>query len=161
MSPCCTLQNVIQNQKQASHISLTHYPCAPFPAGGFPPDSLIHMHKHKHSRSFKSHALDNNGRVQRHRIQEAQKMSLNFNVIPRKDKIGVSFSEHLDFSWHFSYLRSLYALKVLRSYGLQDREGERSLWQVCRATTIGYLTNADCCTHLVRLCRCQFQTATI
>ena len=34
--------------------------------------------------------------------------------------------------------RSIYALKVLRSYGLQGA----NLWRVCRATTISYLTHA-------------------
>jgi hypothetical protein len=57
--------------------------------------------------------------------------------------LGVSFSDRLDFSEHFKVVcakaaRSMYALKVLRAHGLQGA----NLWQVCRATTISYLTYA-------------------
>ena len=57
--------------------------------------------------------------------------------------LGVSFSDRLDFSEHFQVVcakaaRLIYALKVLRAHGLQGA----NLWQVCRATTISYLTYA-------------------
>ena len=57
--------------------------------------------------------------------------------------LGVSFSDCLDFSEHFRVVcakaaRSIYALKVLRAHGLQGV----NLWQVCRATTMSYLTYA-------------------
>ena len=57
--------------------------------------------------------------------------------------LGVSFSDRLDFAEHFRAVcarasRSIYALKVLKAHGLQGD----NLWQVCRATTISYLTYA-------------------
>ena len=57
--------------------------------------------------------------------------------------LGVSFSDRLDFSEHFRVVfarasRSIYALKVLKAHGLLGA----NLWQVCRATTISYLTYA-------------------
>ena len=57
--------------------------------------------------------------------------------------LGVSFSDCLDFSEHFRVVcarasRSIYALKVLKAHGLLGA----NLWQVCRATTISYLTYA-------------------
>ena len=57
--------------------------------------------------------------------------------------LGVSFSDRQDFSEHFRVVcakavRSIYALNVLRAHGLQGA----NLWQVCRATTISYLTYA-------------------
>ena len=58
--------------------------------------------------------------------------------------LGVSFSDRLDFSGYFQMVsskasRSMYALRVLRTHGLCSEE----LWQVCRATTVSYLTYAS------------------
>ena len=55
--------------------------------------------------------------------------------------LGISFSNRLNFSEHFRVAcarasRSIYALKVLKAHGLQGD----NLWQVCRVTTISYLT---------------------
>ena len=70
--------------------------------------------------------------------------SISFQFLARVsalEVLGVSFSDCLDFSKHFKVVcaraaRSIYALKVLRAHGLQGA----NLWQVCRATTISYLT---------------------
>jgi len=57
--------------------------------------------------------------------------------------LGVTFSDRLDFSEHFQTVcskvaKSMYALRVLKNHGLRGEE----LWQVCRSTTVGYLTYA-------------------
>ena len=59
------------------------------------------------------------------------------------ETLGVTFPDRLDISGHYGATcaraaRSTYALRFLRPHGLQ---GE-NLWQVCRATTVSYLTYA-------------------
>ena len=58
LSPWCTLQNVIHTQK--CEPCQTNIPTTPFPAGGFPPDNLIHTLEAQAWPQFMDHALDKN-----------------------------------------------------------------------------------------------------
>ena len=80
LSPCHTLQNVLQTQQKFEPCQLKL--STPFPAGGFPYDTASSTcPKAQTWPQFNHHALDNNGLVKRH----TQDTTNEFNIIPRTD----------------------------------------------------------------------------